>query len=193
MINSASVNVSQHAKERYAERIIGKEEKTDVAVFIRNNETKIIKDVRKMIEYGEMVFRGKQSGGTGNVVCVYLKDTWILLVDPERNTVITLYKIDLGVGDEFNQSYIQRIKEKLEAAQKSVQDKKEEIERQNDTYRNLIQDNTKTITEYKKVIRALEEQNKGYQEVINASEAGLFESEQLVREVLGTLIGRKTF
>lgn len=103
-----------------------------------------------MIEYGEMVFRGKQSGETGNVVCVYLKDTWILLVDPERNTVITLYKIDLGVGDEFNQSYIQRIKEKLEAAQKSVQDKKEEIERQNDTYRNLIQDNTKTITEYKK-------------------------------------------
>lgn len=186
------VSVSQHAKERYAERIMGKDEKTDITVFIYNHEDKITQDIQKMVEYGDLLFTGKQSKG-GNVVRVYAKDAWVLLVDDDKNCVITIFKIDLGVDDAFSVEYVNKIKERLSEATKELDEKKQELSEQTETYRQLVADNNDTIAEYRKVIRSLEEQNKGYQEVIQTSNANMFVMEAEVREILGLLVGRKTF
>ena len=54
-----------------------------------------------------MIYTGKQStrDGKGNVIDVYLKNTWVILVDGKSEVVVTLYKIDLGLDDEFNKTY----------------------------------------------------------------------------------------
>lgn len=191
-MSQKAVSVSQHAKERYAERIMGKDEKTDITVFIYNHEDKITQDIQKMVEYGDLLFTGKQSKG-GNVVRVYAKDAWVLLVDDDKNCVITIFKIDLGVDDAFSVEYVNKIKERLSEATKELDEKKQELSEQTETYRQLVADNNDTIAEYRKVIRSLEEQNKGYQEVIQTSNANMFVMEAEVREILGLLVGRKTF
>lgn len=191
-MSQKAVSVSQHAKERYAERIMGKDEKTDITVFIYNHEDKITQDIQKMVEYGDLLFTGKQSKG-GNVVRVYAKDAWVLLVDDDKNYVITIFKIDLGVDDAFSVEYVNKIKERLSEATKELDEKKQELSEQTETYRQLVADNNDTIAEYRKVIRSLEEQNKGYQEVIQTSNANMFVMEAEVREILGLLVGRKTF
>lgn len=53
--------VSAHCKTRYAERIMGKEEKSDVVRFVSLNEDKINTDINKMIEYGNCIYSGRQS------------------------------------------------------------------------------------------------------------------------------------
>ena len=51
--------ISQHAKERYAERIMDKTHPTDVHIYINDNENKIITNINKMIEFGELIHSGK--------------------------------------------------------------------------------------------------------------------------------------
>ena len=48
-------SVSKHARERYAERIMDKDG-TDVATFAIKNEKKILDDIDKMVEYGELLY-----------------------------------------------------------------------------------------------------------------------------------------
>jgi len=66
--------ISSHAKTRYAERIVGKETTYDINKFIIEHENKIQTDICKMIEYGELLYTGKQSqSGKGSVVCLYYR------------------------------------------------------------------------------------------------------------------------
>ena len=109
-------SISAHAKQRYAERIMGKED-VDVNRFVTLNEDKIKTDINKLIQYGDLIFTGKQThkDGKSSMVDVYLKDCWIVLADSRIKNVITLYKIDLGLDDEFNKAYISKMMEKLNA------------------------------------------------------------------------------
>ena len=96
MENRIEYNISAHAKTRYAERIMGKED-IDVNRFVTLNDDKIKTDINKLISYGELIYTGKQSqkDNKGNIVDVYLKDCWVVLADSRAKNVITLYKIDL--------------------------------------------------------------------------------------------------
>lgn len=187
-----AVNVTEHAKERYAERIMDKQESSDIKRFLYNHNDKIIQDIQKMVEYGDLLFTGKQSKG-GDVVRVYVKDAWVLLVSDDKNCVITLFKLDLGVDADFTIQYIKKIEDQLDRAKERLDSRQKEISDQRETYQQLIQENSDTIAVYRKIIRSLEEQNAGYQEVIRTLNANLFAAEQEVRETLGLLVGRKMF
>ena len=70
--------ISRHAQERYAERIMGKENEVDINRFITLNEEKIKTDIHKLINFGMIIYTGKQSQkDKTNVIDVYLKDCWI--------------------------------------------------------------------------------------------------------------------
>ena len=97
--NTVEYNISTHAKQRYAERIMGKED-IDINRFVTLNEDKIKTDINKLISYGDLIYTGKQN--KGNVVDVYIKDCWVIIADNKAKNVITIFKIDLGLDDEFN-------------------------------------------------------------------------------------------
>lgn len=50
--------ISDHAKKRYTERIIGKDDQIEVNRFITENKDKIKTDINKMIQYGNMIYAG---------------------------------------------------------------------------------------------------------------------------------------
>ena len=107
--------ISNHAKQRYSERILNKSDTNEIQRFMVAEEDKIKVDINKMIYYGDLIYTGKQSqkDGKGKAIDVYLKDSWVVLVDGKSELVVTLYKIDLGCGDDFNSQYINRMLEKL--------------------------------------------------------------------------------
>ena len=53
--------VSKHAKERYTERIMEKATSNEINTFLVQNEDKIINNINKMIQYGELIYTGKQT------------------------------------------------------------------------------------------------------------------------------------
>lgn len=193
-MNLQELKISQHAKERYAERIMDKDNKTDIAIFIANNEEKIRVDITKMIEYGQFLYSGKPIDlFNKQPVEVYLNGTWIIIVDSRKSNVITLYSIDLGVGDDFNAQYIGKLLDKLNIAKKNLLDMKNSIETETNTYTALLNDNDVAIAEYKKIIKSLEQQNEGYRMMINTLQANVMIADKSVRDIVATLIGKKVF
>ena len=189
-----SIKLSNHAKERYAERIMDKDNKADVLVFIQKNEQKIKEDIFKMITYGELLYSGKPTVDYNKQpVDIFLKDTWVVIVDIAKQNVITLYSIDLGLGDEFNKQYIEKLLEKLKQAKERHEEALIGINTQIDTYNTIIKENVDQINEWRRIIKSLENQNQGYLEVIDNLRVENTAAERGVRDVIAVMTGKKVF
>ena len=190
-----SFTVSKHAKERYAERIMNKEDLWDINYFVNQNEEKIIKDITKMLEYGEVIYSGKQKDNKGreNTVDVYRKDCWILLVDKCTKNVITLYKVDLGCGDDFNVEYVTRMVEKIHTAMDNVSKVQMEVLNESNMYREMIAKNNDQIAEYRTYIKNLEALNESYKQIIDNNVVKNSQANKELAEHVNTLIGKKEF
>lgn len=193
--NTTEYNISKHCKERYSERIMGKDSGTDVARFITLNEDKIKTDIHKLIHYGELIYTGKQSqkDGKGNVIDVYLKDCWVVLVDNRAKNVVTLYKIDLGLDEEFNKSYVSKMMEKLNGCKEVLANVLEQVQNETNTYREMIADAETQIKEYRAMIKNLEELCAAYKTVIENNGVKVAQANKDVVDVLNTLIGKREF
>lgn len=184
--------ITKHAKERYAERIMNRDNDVDVMRFIADNEEKIEKDINKLINYGKCVYTGKQNN-KGNVVDVYIKDTWVVIVDSKKLKVVTLYKIDLGLEEEFNRTYVAKMLEKLSANKDKLETTKQKVLEESNMYRELIEDTETQIKEYRTMIKNLEELNEGYKLIIQNNSVKISQDEKEVVEVLNTLINKREF
>lgn len=187
-------NISAHAKQRYAERIMGKED-IDVNRFVTLNEDKIKTDINKLIQYGELIYTGKQSqkDGKGNVIDVYLKDCWIVLVDGRVKNVVTLYKIDLGLDEEFNKAYVSKMMEKLNGCKENLESVRQQVQTESNTYREMITNAESQIKEYRGMIKNLEELCAGYKTIVDNNCVKVSQANKDVVEILNTLIGKKEF
>jgi len=190
-----SFTVSKHAKERYAERIMNKEDTRDVYNFVTQNEEKIIKDISKMLEYGEVLYSGKQKDNKNreNIVDVYRKDCWILLVDKNTKNVITLYKVDLGCGDDFNVEYVTRMVEKIHIATDNARKAKDNVQNENNMYHDMITENNNQIAEYRTYIKNLEALNEGYKQIVDNNVVKNSIANKELAECVNNLIGKKEF
>lgn len=194
MENKIEYNISAHAKTRYAERIMGKED-IDVNRFVTLNEDKIKTDINKLIQYGELIYTGRQSqkDNKGNIVDVYLKDCWVVLADSRAKNVITLYKIDLGLDEEFNKAYVSKMLDKLNLRKEGLEIIQKQVQEESNTYREMINDAETQIKEYRGMIKNLEELCVAYKTVIENNSVKVTQANKDVVEVLNTLIGRKEF
>ena len=188
-------NISTHAKQRYAERIMGKENDMDVNRFITLNEEKIKTDINKLINYGELIYTGKQSlkDGKGNVIDVYLKDCWVVLVDSRAKNVVTLYKIDLGFDEEFNKLYVSKMMEKLNTYKEVLENTKQQVQAESNTYKEMIADAETQIKEYRSMIKNLEELCVGYRTIVDNNNVKVAQANKDAAEVVNALIGKREF
>ena len=187
--------ISNHAKQRYAERIMGKDEKLDVNRFITLNEEKIQTDINKLINYGELIYSGKQSNkdGKGNIVDVYLKDCWVVLVDGRQKNVITLFKIDLGLDEDFNKAYVSKMMDKLNGFKSALENVQQQVQEQSNMYKEMINDAETQIKDYRTMIKNLEELCVAYRTIIDNNNVKVAQANKDVVDTLNTLIGKKEF
>lgn len=190
-MNELSINLTNHVKERYAERIIGRDTKSDIAVFIAQNEEKIYNDISNMIKYGDLIFEGTQVDSKS--VKVYRKDTWMIILDSKTNAVITLYKIELGAGPELDKLYIEKMLEKLKECQEEEKKAQEEVENDTKDYKTIISDMEIQIAEYRKAIKEMEALVSNYKDTIHNSNARLIKVKENTANVLNKLLSKKHF
>ena len=187
--------ISKHAKERYVERLLGKDNNNEIQSFIVQNEDKILNDITKMITYGELIFSGKQStrNDKSNTVHVYLQGCWIVLVDAFTNNVITLYKVDLGCGDKLNTEYITLMLERINNAKTELSATQLKNINEANMYREMIDQNVEQINEYKNFIKNLESLNEGYKQIIDNNTVRISQANREVANIVNALIGKKEF
>jgi len=195
LTETITYSISRHSKERYAQRILNKEDNNEIQRFIVENEDKISTDINKMVQYGDKIFTGKQSqkDGKGKVLDVYLKNTWVILADSSSNTVVTIYRIDLGCGDDFNQQYISKMMEKLDESKDKLMAVNIEVETESAMYKEMISDAQIQIAEFKSMIKNLESLCSAYQDIIDNNIVKVSQANRGVAEIVNTLINKKEF
>lgn len=194
-MNLDTLKISTHAKERYAARIMDRESRIEINSFIVEHEDKIKNDIKKMIEYGELLYSGKPTSDIyeRKPVDIYQNGLWIVIVDQNKNNVITLYSIDLGVGDEMNRQYVGKLLDKLAVAKTNLEAVKAEIDSQSNDYKDIITQNEAIIAENRRVTKLLEEQNQSYRGVIDGLQAKVAMADRDVRDIVAVMIGKKVF
>lgn len=188
------VTISKHAKQRYAERIMDKDELVEVNIFIARNEAKINNDILKMIEYGEIIYEGESlnlNNKRNTLVC--LSGTWVLILDAQSYNVITLYKIDLGLEEAFNKEYVSRMVEKINNEKKTLEEIDKQLNEEKSIYNKNIVENEIAIKEYTKIIESLKEQNDNYRSIINSLKTNHNIADKKVKDIVANLIGKRTF
>ncbi len=186
--------LTEHVKQRYAERIMDREEKIDILTFVNKHQEKIFTDIEKMIEYGEIIYEGVSTKDYNkSVVQVVLNGCWILILDPKKETVVTLFEIDLGLGKEFNEEYIGKLLAKLRDAKARYNEKVAELDQRVKGFNELIDENDEKIREYRAYIKSLEQQNSNMVALITENNNNKSMAEQEVREIIGSFVGKKVF
>ena len=183
-----AVEISNHAATRYAERIADQESLADINKYIQLHKEKIDADINTMLEHSQLIYSGKVGPKDKGLVNVYLSGTWVLLIDPAKNKVITLYKVDFRVGEEFNKQFVSLVLEKMAAHKQELEVKKQEVADQRNAYLQIIKDNDLQIAEYRTAIKNLEKINNDYKEIIAAMDVEYGMAELAVRQDVETLM-----
>lgn len=163
MIILKSLHISNHAKERYAERNMHAT-KLEVPMFVDKYDTKIQDDISKMVEYGELIYTGnnpaQEHRKQNSIVNIYLCTNWMVLVDAESNTVITLFEKDQCVQDMFDEFFSAR--DEFEEISQKITDENKELQQ-------LITQNDEQIKEANDRVRRLQQDNKRLKDQITTN------------------------
>jgi hypothetical protein len=120
------MNITNHCKERYVERIVGITTTNELKQYIVLNNDKIVDDIGKLIEYGDIIYTGQINGdkSTKN----YLKNgQMIVVMDTGNTTAITLYKIDFGFGEKTDKILTTSILEELNGISVEIENAKAKV------------------------------------------------------------------
>lgn len=135
-----NIEFTQHVLERYVERTMDKTS-SEIKQFLAQNEDKVKEQILKLYQYSEPFWYGKNKDH-GYTYFRINKNGWLIVIDRNKNKLITLYKIDLGLGEDFNKQYITAMTE-------TVKDKTQEIENCREDYQNTVSNNNNVIEELK--------------------------------------------
>lgn len=183
-------NVTNHALERYAERIMKRDNITDVRIFINDHRNDIIDRIHKMINFGELIYEGELGKYRNNQF--FYKDRWIVVVDPKQKNVVTLYRIDLG-DDEVSELFANKTLQRINDCKAEINNVKNEVLDNINAYRNDIDLCKSKIEEYKNVIKGLEDKISGLNSLIKSENLQVEEKTIKLKDNVEMLIARKVF
>lgn len=187
------LSITNHAMERYAKRIANRETTIDVNTYVQLNKDKITEDINTMIHFGNRIYTGRVGQREERPVNVYLSGTWVILTDILDKTVITVYKVNLGLDEEFNKTFINGILKRMQEHKAELAEAQKQTEEEKKSYQSIIADNNAQINEYKAAINELEKLNTDYQETIGDIGARHKAAELAVKRDVENLIMRMEF
>lgn len=126
------MNLTNHAKLRYVQRITGLQDERESRQYLAQNEEKVIGELNTMLEHAELVWSGKMANNKPSNY--YLRDDVALVVD-QNETLVTLFRCDFGFPEKINRQTIKnlvteihKLRQKSEKQAEAVNDKVAELE-----------------------------------------------------------------
>lgn len=189
MENFEKISISNHCKQRYVQRIKKITDSKEVKRYMATEDEEIVENIRKMLQYGSVIYEGRNFAlHDNNIVKVVLNGTWVVFVGKESNSAITMYKIDLGLGEEFNKSYVQAFLDQLKVINDSYGETEDNIAESTADIDVEIEKCDTKIEEYKNIMRQFEERRTGLEETKKSLNVYLTDIDMRRRELIGKLI-----
>lgn len=191
-VNYDEIDISLHAKQRYAERTMGKDDKQDINLYVNKNNDLIRERILKMYQYStlfyEGVLRDKQQAK------FYInKQNWVLIVSKNGKTIITLYKIECHFGEEVDKLFVQKGLETINECKERLAIAIQEKELKAKALREQIEDRNARIKEYEKLIKIMKAENDNDSDFIQNQQSVCLIIEQEVKEHIENFVSKKMF
>lgn len=142
-----NMTFTNHILERYVERTMGKTG-NELKQFLAQNSSQVKDKILKLYEYSELFWYGKIKDHDFTYFTIN-RDGWVMVIDKNKTTLVTIYQVDLGLGVEFNKQYISELKN-------YVSNELESIEELKNSYEKTAKDNNETIEELKEKNKLLQ-------------------------------------
>jgi len=188
--NLEKIEFTEHVLERYVERTMDKSG-NEIKQFLAQNEEQVKQQILKLYQYSEPFWYGKNKEHNYTYFRIN-KNGWLIVID-NKTKLITLYKIDLGLGEEFNKQYISQMIQFVENANQEIENEKED-------YNNKVIGNNITIEELKQQNKLLQAQIQNNQDTIKMLEEDkninldkISIQEQKLKAKIEKFIGAKIF
>lgn len=189
--NLENIEFTEHVLERYVERTMDKSG-NEIKQFLAQNEEQVKQQILKLYQYSEPFWCGKNKEHNYTYFRIN-KNGWLIVIDKNKTKLITLYKIDLGLGEEFNKQYISQMIQFVENANQEIENEKED-------YNNKVIGNNITIEELKQQNKLLQAQIQNNQDTIKMLEEDkninldkISIQEQKLKAKIEKFIGAKIF
>ncbi|WP_270525770.1 hypothetical protein [Longibaculum muris] len=183
-------SISNHAKERYAERVMNRQNIIDIRKFVNDHDDDIEKWINELIEHGDKVYIGPLKDK--NCVEVYLNGLWVVIAGPTKKVVITLYKIDFG-DDEVNELFISKMRSKIDYAHEAIEFAIENSKDQVASYQEMINSNNEEIRYQKQNIKNMEEMNEAYETLIDNAQTDVKNKKRNLQKIVEQLTCKQEF
>lgn len=191
-MDTNDLKITNHAKERYAERIMGYTDRNEILRYAQTNEEKITTDLKKMVEYGTCIYEGENFFEKNKNHCaVYVSHTWVVIVDTTNQNLITLFSVNLGFGKELNETYVQTALKDLEEKTNVYKAAVSNYENDVTNYNSMIEENKEKIQEYQQFIKNLTTQNDAYAEIRDTLYTSVKEAKMEMRNSIHKLVQKK--
>lgn len=186
---------SKHALQRFAERMKDYDSQIDVSVFIANHNEEIKERINKLIEYSDLIYTGRSTVDYNKeIVDVYLnKDGWVVIIDHKKNNVITIFNISLGLDEELDRIYLEKVDTNLKQLRVKREEKLETIDKSEKAYQEILDENKKLENELRTQLKNLEKQDEAYQEVIKSLQTDRDIADKELRSFIAKILGKKVF
>ena len=174
------MNISNHCFQRYHERVREAE-----GPFVDSLKERYTKELEQMYEHCKKIYSGI-IGHSSRPVDVYVNPHgWVLITNDKEKTMITIYRIDLGIdNDELNKQYITASLKRIDDLQDDMLKKLLEVDEQKAEYNDKVAANEALIKEYKQVIANLEAQNDGFKSVIRNLDSSSYKAQTDLRDAI---------
>lgn len=142
-----NMTFTNHVLERYVERTMGKTG-NELKQFLAQNSDQIKEKILKMYEYSELFWYGKIKDHDFTYFTIN-RDGWVMVIDKNKTTLVTIYQVDLGLGVDFNKQYVAELKA-------YVNDELLDIEELKTQYEATVKDNNEAIDNFKEKNKMLQ-------------------------------------
>lgn len=186
-----SINITKHAEQRYAERIMQYDSKAKVEQYVAANHDVIRERLTKLLDSAEEIYTGSTRDKGESTVLI--KDRWVLIV--KKNNLVTLFKVQVVTDDEddFNDLYfahmIGNIRARIREYETLTRETEDEIaERAENVERVEAQ-----IKDHEQEIERLTRLRDSYQTIVDSLRDDVDSADMRVKHAVEDLVKAKVF
>lgn len=160
------INISNHAYERFVERIVGIADPTDRRQYINSNKEMLTDRIFKMWDYAKYIWSGQLHDNTTKRF--WIRDNIVMVTDTGTTALVTLYRIDYGYKDDLNRQIAESILNDIETQRKELMFVEEDIRDTAERLELNLQEVQTKIKAHEDSIAALKQQSTAIKEQITA-------------------------
>ena len=121
------------------------------------------------------------------------KNGWVFPLDKKNNKLITVYKVDLHLGEEFNQEYTSRMMGAISAIKEEYESMQFDIMLETESIKEEIDEINAKINTYNTILKNLQDEVKNRREHIMLNGKKLTDKENELQIKLEEFICKKIF